>query len=246
MSDNQRDLLTVFVRKIPLDASKEELEQLFSNYGPIRSCFIVGQSSPEQEDPSNTSNNANTDNSSVGRGFGFVKFVQKEDAAKAVAESEAAGGKGLVIRGRKLKVELAVKKSVVKETNYKNQKPEVTKTDKQAKQAKQSNESKDATVSAESKEAKGATVTKGSKNSNKTENPKASDKTKHADPCREMPKEAVTGKRTAMSLSVDESSEPQDKVNNKRHKDSQSLHHSDHQSQCLLSYWMPEWLMQQE
>ena len=82
MSDNQRDLLTVFVRKIPLDASKEELEQLFSNYGPIRSCFIVGQSSPEQEDPSNTSNNANTDNSSVGRGFGFVKFVQKEDAAK--------------------------------------------------------------------------------------------------------------------------------------------------------------------
>ncbi|KAI8320595.1 RNA-binding domain-containing protein, partial [Martensiomyces pterosporus] len=55
----------LFVRGIPKDATNEELEEFFSNVGPIRSCFVA------------TVRN---------RGFGFVQFVLAEDAARAIDE----------------------------------------------------------------------------------------------------------------------------------------------------------------
>ena len=38
MNDNSR---TLFVRNIPKNSTNEELESHFSEYGPIKRCFII-------------------------------------------------------------------------------------------------------------------------------------------------------------------------------------------------------------
>ena len=39
--DSKLDLFTLFVRRIPSGTTNQELEEFFSNYGPLRSCFVV-------------------------------------------------------------------------------------------------------------------------------------------------------------------------------------------------------------
>ncbi|KAJ2751633.1 RNA recognition motif-containing protein [Coemansia pectinata] len=101
----------LFVRGIPKNATNQELEEYFSNIGPVRSCFVVGEKKPEK--PAKADKDAESkdaeakdaeakdgdnkeepkkDDASVkeepvkNRGFGFVQFVLAEDAARAVAE----------------------------------------------------------------------------------------------------------------------------------------------------------------
>ncbi|KAJ2498316.1 RNA recognition motif-containing protein [Coemansia sp. RSA 1972] len=70
----------LFVRGVPKDATNTELEEFFSNVGPVRSCFVVGEKKPEEsEDTAKKTSSAN-------RGFGFVQFVLAEDAARAIEE----------------------------------------------------------------------------------------------------------------------------------------------------------------
>ncbi|KAJ2325683.1 RNA recognition motif-containing protein, partial [Coemansia sp. RSA 2681] len=38
----------LFVRGIPKDATNQELEEYFSNIGPVRSCFVIGEKKPEK------------------------------------------------------------------------------------------------------------------------------------------------------------------------------------------------------
>ncbi|BFZ09199.1 hypothetical protein BsWGS_12238 [Bradybaena similaris] len=57
---------TLFVRNIPYSATNESLEKVFSDIGPIKSCFVV----KDKE-------------SGKCRGFGYVKFTLLEDAEKA-------------------------------------------------------------------------------------------------------------------------------------------------------------------
>ncbi|KAJ2029402.1 RNA recognition motif-containing protein, partial [Coemansia sp. S610] len=103
----------LFVRGIPKDATNQELEEYFSNIGPVRSCFVVGEKKPEKpakadkdadskdaeaeakdaepkdgdnkEEPKKDDDTAKAE-PVKNRGFGFVQFVLAEDAARAVAE----------------------------------------------------------------------------------------------------------------------------------------------------------------
>ncbi|KAJ2685352.1 RNA recognition motif-containing protein [Coemansia spiralis] len=103
----------LFVRGIPKDATNQELEEYFSNIGPVRSCFVVGEKKPEKpakadkdadskdaeaeakdaepKDGDNKEEPKKDDDAAKAepvknRGFGFVQFVLAEDAARAVAE----------------------------------------------------------------------------------------------------------------------------------------------------------------
>ncbi|KAJ2579227.1 RNA recognition motif-containing protein, partial [Coemansia sp. RSA 1797] len=57
----------LFVRGVPKDATNTELEEFFSNVGPVRSCFVVGEKKPEESE--DTAKDKKT--SSANRGFGF-------------------------------------------------------------------------------------------------------------------------------------------------------------------------------
>lgn len=82
MEDGQKDARTVFVRGISFDIEKEPLEELFSDIGPVKSCFIVRNKGEEKH-----------------KGFGFVQYAIQEDAARAAEELN-----GKLLAGRKLLV----------------------------------------------------------------------------------------------------------------------------------------------
>ncbi|KAJ2539168.1 RNA recognition motif-containing protein [Coemansia sp. RSA 1853] len=71
----------LFVRGVPKDATNTELEEFFSNVGPVRSCFVVGEKKPEESEDTTVK-----DKKTANRGFGFVQFVLAEDAARAIEE----------------------------------------------------------------------------------------------------------------------------------------------------------------
>ncbi|KAJ2908723.1 RNA recognition motif-containing protein, partial [Coemansia aciculifera] len=97
----------LFVRGIPKDATNQELEEYFSNIGPVRSCFVIAEKKPEKpaEAKDTESKDAEAKDAEAkdgdskeepkkdevvapvkNRGFGFVQFVLAEDAARAVTE----------------------------------------------------------------------------------------------------------------------------------------------------------------
>ncbi|KAJ3298766.1 RNA recognition motif-containing protein [Rhizoclosmatium sp. JEL0117] len=84
----------VFVRQIPFEATSAQLEAFFADVGPIKSAFVVA-------DKDNDTPNAN-------KGFGFVTFAVKDDAAKAIDKLKDEKFLGQ----RKLKLELAIKKNI--------------------------------------------------------------------------------------------------------------------------------------
>ncbi|KAJ1796971.1 RNA recognition motif-containing protein, partial [Coemansia sp. RSA 2399] len=111
---------TLFVRGVPKDATGEELEEFFSNIGPVRSCFVVADNSTTTPDSNKDSADADTSEkskkddaaekpvSSKNRGFGFVQFVLAEDATRAIGELAEVKFRG----GRKLMLDFAMKKGV--------------------------------------------------------------------------------------------------------------------------------------
>ncbi|KAG7888349.1 hypothetical protein KL936_003561 [Ogataea polymorpha] len=70
--EDQLDRRTLFVQSIPVEATKEQLNEFFSQYAPVRHSVIV----------------TNTEGKS--RGFGFVSFVTDEDALSALKETKKA------------------------------------------------------------------------------------------------------------------------------------------------------------
>ncbi|KAG0348094.1 RNA recognition motif-containing protein, partial [Podila humilis] len=105
---------TLFVRGLPYEATSAQLEEFFSEVGPVRSCFVVLDRSAEQiatEDGDDKTKGiaeaASAKAPLKNKGFGFVQFVLPEDADKAI--NDLRGTKFL--KQRPLIMEKAVKKS---------------------------------------------------------------------------------------------------------------------------------------
>ncbi|XP_078091861.1 RNA-binding protein 28 [Mustelus asterias] len=79
-------LTTVFVRNLPATAVSERLEDIYSEVGPVKHCFVVKEKG-----------------SQTCRGFGYVTFSLPEDAQKALKEVK-------FYDGQKLAASLAKKK----------------------------------------------------------------------------------------------------------------------------------------
>jgi nucleolar protein 4 len=80
-----RDEATVFVRNIPVDTGRLDLEDYFSEYGPVKKCSII------QPKGADSNHEDGGDEKDGGRRpskllYGFIKFVNAEDAVCAVDE----------------------------------------------------------------------------------------------------------------------------------------------------------------
>jgi nucleolar protein 4 len=62
-----KDSRTVFVRGVSFATDEQALESVFSDVGPVKSCFLVRQKGDAKH-----------------KGFGFVVFSLPEDAERAV------------------------------------------------------------------------------------------------------------------------------------------------------------------
>ncbi|XP_057291454.1 RNA-binding protein 28-like [Hydractinia symbiolongicarpus] len=78
---------TVFVRNLSFDTTSTQLEEAFSEFGPIKKAFVV----------------KDQDNASKCRGFGYVQFVLQDDADNAAKSVKT-------INSRKVKICYANKK----------------------------------------------------------------------------------------------------------------------------------------
>ncbi|CAG8465746.1 2741_t:CDS:2 [Paraglomus occultum] len=98
MTNLQDKRLVLFVRKIPYDATDAQVEEFFSQIGPVRSCFTVKEK--ENSDKPQGQN----------KGFGFVRYALAEDAERAMCELK----KVKFLGKRTLKLEYAVGKHEAK------------------------------------------------------------------------------------------------------------------------------------
>ncbi|XP_024539975.1 RNA-binding protein 28 [Selaginella moellendorffii] len=97
--ENEIDARTVFVRGLPLTLSDAQLEEAFSDIGPVRRAFTVKDKATNKH-----------------RGFGFVQFAIAEDAQRAVASKNDSS-----MEGRRIKVEVARKRPSLNERRKKRQ-----------------------------------------------------------------------------------------------------------------------------
>lgn len=84
---------TLFIRNVPFDCENGEFETFFSEFGPLKGCFVVKD--PTQEGRC--------------RGIGFVHFALAEDAEKTMKALEAGEAK---FRGRSLQADWAQRKNM--------------------------------------------------------------------------------------------------------------------------------------
>jgi nucleolar protein 4 len=101
-SEDPHAKLTLFVRGLPFDATSKDLEDFFGEIGPIRKCFVVTDRSTEEEKKEDAEVKAPVKN----KGFGYVHYALEEDAQSAITKL-----KNVKFMGRKLKIELAKRKS---------------------------------------------------------------------------------------------------------------------------------------
>jgi nucleolar protein 4 len=83
--------LTIFVRGLPFEATDKDLEDFFGEIGPVRKCFVVVDRSSEKK---------------LNKGFGYVHYALEEDAQTALTKL-----KNIPFQGKKLRLELAKRKS---------------------------------------------------------------------------------------------------------------------------------------
>ncbi|XP_060891166.1 RNA-binding protein 28 isoform X2 [Labrus mixtus] len=78
---------TIFVKFLPASASNERLEEIFSEIGPVKQCFVVREKGTEKC-----------------RGFGFVTYSMEEDAQRAMKEIKDYEGQRLSLSVAKRKI----------------------------------------------------------------------------------------------------------------------------------------------
>ncbi|KAM3925318.1 RNA-binding protein 28 [Leptodactylus fuscus] len=91
--------LTLFIRGLPEDATNERLQEIFSESGPLRQCFVVREKGLEKC-----------------RGLGYATFSMLEDAQKALKEIKEYNGKKIEVMVAKKKLREKDKKAKTKET----------------------------------------------------------------------------------------------------------------------------------
>uniref|UniRef100_A0A672GP01 RRM domain-containing protein n=1 Tax=Salarias fasciatus TaxID=181472 RepID=A0A672GP01_SALFA len=84
---------TVFVGSLPASASNERLEEIFSEIGPVKQCFVVKKKGK------------------AARGYGFVTFSMLEDAQRALKEVKDYDGHKLFLSVAKKKMRDKKKKA---------------------------------------------------------------------------------------------------------------------------------------
>jgi nucleolar protein 4 len=94
----QKSPTTLFVRNLPFACTNAELEQFFSEFGPLKGCFVVAEHSAPSESPA-TAPGRN-------RGIGFVHFALSEDAKKTM-EALNVTRSPIKFKGRALKADWA-------------------------------------------------------------------------------------------------------------------------------------------
>lgn len=88
---------TLFIRNVPFDCENSEFEAFFSEFGPLKGCFVVKDQTVPEGEPARC------------RGIGFVHFAVADDAEKTLKALEEGTSK---FRGRALKADWAQKKNL--------------------------------------------------------------------------------------------------------------------------------------
>ncbi|XP_077591011.1 RNA-binding protein 28 [Stigmatopora nigra] len=110
---------TLFVGSLPWTASNERLEEIFSEIGPVKQCFVVKEKGSE-----------------ICRGFGYVTYAMEEDALRAVKDIKEYDGKKISISlaKKKLNDKKDKKKPVAKEPEAPGTAPTTKDTEQKLKQ----------------------------------------------------------------------------------------------------------------
>ncbi|KAJ3169297.1 RNA recognition motif-containing protein [Geranomyces variabilis] len=96
-SKDGRSRTTLFVSTIPFHATSAQLEEFFSDIGPVRSCFVVADRKAEKEGRN--------------KGYGYVAYAMPDDAERAIKELK----KKKFMETRTLKMDYAVHKKVAED-----------------------------------------------------------------------------------------------------------------------------------